>query len=78
LEWKWDPDPTDSTYEVAYGLLLREADGSMRVEQDLHHEGLFRRASWLQWMHDAGFSAKSRIDPWHRDVFSGRLEARRA
>src|SRR5688500_14388491 len=57
LEWKWDPDPTDFTYEVAYGLLLRESDGSMRVEQDLHREGLFRRASWLQWMHEAGFSA---------------------
>ena len=73
LEWSWDPDPRDDTYEVAYAYLLREADGSTRAEHDRHHEGLFRRASWLQWMSEAGFrEARSRIDPWRRDVFSGR------
>lgn len=72
LQWDWDPDPTDHTIEVAYAFMLREPDGTMRVELDRHREGLFRRASWLQWMQEAGFSAKSRIDPWHRDVFCGR------
>ena len=74
LQWDRDPDPTDNTIDVAYAFLLRERDGTMRVELDRHLEGLFRRASWLQWMQEAGFSAKSRIDPWRRDVFYGRRD----
>ncbi len=27
LEWTWDPDPTDHTFEVGYAFLLRDADG---------------------------------------------------
>lgn len=72
LEWKWDPDPNDTTFEVAYSFLMREADGSMSVAMDRHLEGLFPRASWLAWMDEAGFTAASRMDPWNRDVFSGR------
>lgn len=71
LEWSWDPDPADHTFEVVYALILREADGSTRVEHDRHREGLFPRAAWLQWLDEAGFTATSRIDPWRRDVFSG-------
>ena len=41
LEWTWDPDPLDTTYTVDYAYLLREADGSVRVEHDRHVEGLF-------------------------------------
>lgn len=71
LEWSWDPDPTDDTFEVAYAFLLRETDGTVRVDSDYHREGLFSRAAWLSWMEEAGFSATSRIDPWGRDVFVG-------
>lgn len=72
LEWKWDPDPNDNTFEVAYSFLMREPDGSMSVEMDRHPEGLFPRATWLAWLDEAGFTATSRMDPWDRDVFSGR------
>ena len=73
LEWSWDPDPRDDTFDVVYAYVLREADGSTRAEEDRHREGLFRRASWLQWMAEAGFrDPRSRIDPWNRDVFTGR------
>ncbi len=48
VAWTWDPDPTDSTYTVDYAYLLRAPDGSVRVEQDRHIEGLFARAEWLQ------------------------------
>lgn len=71
LSWTWDPNPADHTFEVAYAFLLREADGTTRAEHDRHREGVFRRASWLQWMQEAGFTAKSRLDPWRRDVFYG-------
>ena len=72
LEWGWDPDPTDHTYEVVYAIVMRDRDGTTHLDQDRHTEGLFRRASWLQWMKEAGFSARSRLDPWRRDVFWGR------
>jgi ubiquinone/menaquinone biosynthesis C-methylase UbiE len=69
LEWTWDPDPDDTTVETAYTFTLREADGSMHVELDRHTEGIFPRASWLQWITEAGFTPTSRLDPWGRDVF---------
>jgi SAM-dependent methyltransferase len=55
LGWVWDPDPRDSTYQVDYAYLLRDADGSVRVEHDRHVEGLFPRATWLRLMAEAGF-----------------------
>jgi hypothetical protein len=71
LEWIWDPDPTDHTYVTDYAFLLRSADGSVSVAHDRHVEGLFSRADWLQWLGQAGFSARSSLDPWGRDVFLG-------
>lgn len=77
LEWSWDPDASDETIEVAYAFLLREANGTTRVEMDRHREGLFPRAAWLAWIVEAGFRATSRLDPWNRDVFTGRKDDRR-
>jgi SAM-dependent methyltransferase len=76
LEWTWDPDPADDTYTVDYAFLLRAADGSVTVKHDRHVEGLFARARWLQWLAEAGLSARSEKDPWGRDVFIGtRIQA---
>lgn len=72
LEWSWDPDPDDATTEVAFAFLLREADGTVRVETERHRFGLFPRASWLRWLEEAGFVPTSRLDPWGRDVFLAR------
>lgn len=72
LEWTWDPNQEDTTFDVAYAFLMREADGTTRVEGDRHLEGLFPRAAWLQWLRDEGFDASSRMDSWNRDVFAGR------
>ena len=41
LEWTTDPDPSDSTYQVEYAVLTRDADGTVRVRHDQHVEGLF-------------------------------------
>ena len=59
LEWTWDPDPSDDTYTVDFAYLLKDADGSTRVEQDRHIEGLFSRATWLRLLGEAGFYPKS-------------------
>lgn len=72
LEWTTDPDPTDDTCEVAFAFLLREAGGRVHVEHEVQQFGVFPRASWLAWLREAGFDATTRIDPWGRDVLSGR------
>ena len=59
LDWTWDPDPNDDPYTVDFALLLREADGSVRVEHDRHIEGLFSRATWLRLLREAGFEARA-------------------
>jgi SAM-dependent methyltransferase len=75
LEWAWDPDPGDSTYTVDYAYLLRERDGSTRVEWDRHIEGLFARADWLRILSEAGFRPKtvpfdhSELEPGSYEIF---------
>jgi SAM-dependent methyltransferase len=75
LEWTWDPDPLDSTYTVDYAYLLREADGSVRVEHDRHLQGLFPRATWLELLEEAGFQARavpvdhSELEPGSYELF---------
>lgn len=71
LQWTWDPDPSDDTYEAAFAFLLREADGTVRVEYDRHRFGLFPKDAWLNWLRECGFVPSSRIDPWGRVVFFG-------
>jgi SAM-dependent methyltransferase len=76
LEWRSDPDPNDSTYLVDYAYLLRESDGTTRVEYDRHVEGLFPRATWLQLLEDSGFAPLtlplelSDIEPGKHEVFA--------
>jgi SAM-dependent methyltransferase len=75
LEWTWDPDPLDTTYTVDYVYLLREADGSVRVEHDRHLEGLFGRDDWLRLLAGAGFAPKvvpfdhSELEPGTYELF---------
>ncbi len=55
MEWTWDPDPSDTTYTVDFAYLLRERDGSIRVEHDRHIVGLFSRDEWLGLLSGEGF-----------------------
>jgi SAM-dependent methyltransferase len=73
LAWAWDPDSSDTTYTVDYVYLLREADGSVRVEHDRHVEGLFARADWLRLLNAKGFESKV-VPLEHSDVEPGRHE----
>jgi SAM-dependent methyltransferase len=77
VEWRYDPDPSDTTFEVVYGIVLRDADGGLRMEMDHHVEGLFSREEWLGFLDGAGFEAESRADPWRADVFVGRKRPER-
>jgi SAM-dependent methyltransferase len=78
LEWTWDADPSDDIYTVDFAYLLREAQGSVRVEQDRHTEGVFSRDTWLRLLAGSGFQAKavpfehSEEEPGSLEVFVGR------
>ena len=75
MEWSWDPDPDDNEYITTYAFVIRHADGTVDVEGDVHHNGVFPRATWLNLLADSGFTATSRLDRWNRDVFTGRRTA---
>jgi SAM-dependent methyltransferase len=75
LEWSWDPDPSDTTSEVAYAIVTREADGQMRVVLDRHVEGVFPEADWLATLRDVGLTPRTVVDAWNRHVFVARKNA---
>jgi len=72
LEWTYDPDETDTTYTTDYAYLLREKDGSTRVEHDRHILGLFARGEWLDLLHATGFQPEIVTDQYERNVFIAR------
>jgi SAM-dependent methyltransferase len=57
LDWSYDPDTADTTYEVFMVYALRDGD-EMTVETDRHHEGLFSREDWLRLLSNTGFTPK--------------------
>jgi len=73
VEWTWDPDPSDTTFEAAYTLYLRDGPGAPTViETDRHREGLFPEATWLAQMRAAGLEPRTVPDPWRERIFVGR------
>jgi hypothetical protein len=78
LEWTWDPDPTGTTYVVDMAYLLREGDGSVKVERDRHIAGLFSRTDWLRLLSGAGFRPSmvpfehSELEPGECELFLAR------
>jgi SAM-dependent methyltransferase len=75
VQWTTDPDPSDTQYFVDFAILIRDQDGTMRVEHDRHIYGLFKRAEWLRLMRDVGFelnTVSKVVDDFERDLFVGR------
>jgi hypothetical protein len=70
MEWRWDPDPDDTTFEVAMAYMLRDAHG-LRIESDHHRCGLFPRDAWLELLTEVGFEARMIPDEWNRENFLG-------
>jgi SAM-dependent methyltransferase len=71
LEWSTDPDPDDTTCVTDFVIVIRDADGSIRVEHDRHEEGLFGRDEWLALLAEVGLVARAETDPWGRVVLVG-------
>ncbi|GAB5522033.1 MAG: hypothetical protein RhofKO_42840 [Rhodothermales bacterium] len=69
LEWAYDPDPTDTTYNVEYTYVLRQAGQPVRVEHEPHTFGLFPTATWLRLLAEVGLEANVVRAPYNRDIF---------
>ena len=72
LEWDWDPNPADTTFETAWAFLFRDEHGAVTTDMDHHQFGVFPRAAWFDALRAAGLVATSRVDPWKRDIFVAR------
>jgi hypothetical protein len=81
LEWTWDPDPDDETYRVDFAYLLREADGTVHAEHDIHICGLFPRVFWIEALESEGLEPitldfeHSEIETGTHELFLGRKPA---
>jgi SAM-dependent methyltransferase len=60
LEWVLPPAEGATSHEVHYAILVREADGRVRPFHDVHHHGLFPRATWLRLLDGAGLRGRVR------------------
>lgn len=69
LEWSYDPDENDTTYVTDFAYLLREGDGTVRIEYDRHVCGLLGRADWLRLLREIGFHVEVKPDPYGRELF---------
>ena len=73
IEYDHDPDPDDSTLESVFIYIIKNEDGSVRVEEDRHITGVFSIRVWLSLMEQAGFRAKCLPYPVHEDGRDGYL-----
>ncbi|WP_352151727.1 class I SAM-dependent methyltransferase [Methanoculleus oceani] len=55
IQNEYDPDPSDSTYEVTL-LYLIHRDGELEIVTDRHVCGIFPLSLWLDLLKEAGFS----------------------
>ncbi len=73
IEYDHDPDPDDTTLESVFIYIIKNDDGSVRVEEDRHITGIFSIHTWLALMERAGFSSKRAPYPVHEDGRDGFL-----
>lgn len=53
----YDPDPTDSVYEITFVYLIRRG-GKLEIETDHHLGGIFHVETWMRLLKDVGFEVK--------------------
>jgi hypothetical protein len=58
LMWTLPLEPGATFGVVHFALLLRERDGSVRSVHDVHHFGVFPRATWLRLFEEVGLDAR--------------------
>ncbi len=69
VENRYDPDPTDATYENTFVYLIRRG-GQLAIETDCHLGGVFGLATWLSLLREVGFEAQqTELDQEHVPMF---------
>ncbi len=53
----YDPDPTDSTYEMTFVHLIRRG-GKLEIKTDRHLGGVFGLETWLKLLAEVGFEVE--------------------
>lgn len=77
LEWTWDPNSDDTSYQMHMVYLMREGDDTVRTAEDRHELGLFTHDDWMRLISQAGFEPisipfeHSEIEPGSTFVFLG-------
>jgi SAM-dependent methyltransferase len=62
LEWHWDPDPSDDTYQIDMAILYRDG-AEMKAAHDRHTLGLYPRNLYVKLLREAGFTPIP-PEPW--------------
>lgn len=57
IEHYYDPDPSDTVYEMVFVYLVRRA-GQLELYTDRHLGGLFAERTWLELLRQVGFEAR--------------------
>lgn len=76
LEWHWDADPEDDTFQVEMSFLLKDESGHIRSVHERHDMGLFSAQTYVQTLRKAGFEmVEGLIWDEHQlpEVFCGRI-----
>ena len=58
MEWHWDPNPEDDTFQVEFSLLVRES-GQVNSVHESHTTGLFSESKWRDLIEESGLELES-------------------
>ncbi len=67
IEYDHYPNPNDNKVESVFIYIIKNSDGSVRVEEDRHITGIFSINTWLSLMEQAGFRTKRLPYPVHEN-----------
>ncbi len=72
VQWTSDPDRSDTTIQVDFGILIRDEQGGVRAVHEQQTHGLFARSVWLRLLRSVGFKPAVVRDKVVRDAFLAR------
>ena len=71
-EYLHDPDPKDTQIESIYSYMI-EMEGSVRIERDVHFNGLFPVSTWMGLLDEAGYMAERVSLPGNEGGYGGNM-----
>ena len=71
-EYLHDPDPQDTQIESIYSYMI-EMGGNVRIERDVHINGLFPVSTWIGLLDEAGYRVERVSLPGNEGGYGGNL-----